>query len=91
VTPKTGSINGGTVLTIIGENFGTVITDNPVQISYNGGVGSTNCYVLTTEATKITCRVDDTIKKDAGESGTVIVFLKTSEEAVCDSSVCGGF
>lgn len=50
-----GSIYGGTILTITGTNFGTAKTDNPVQISYNGGVGSTNCYVLTTEATKITC------------------------------------
>ena len=35
--------------------------------------------------------MDDKITKTAGESGTVIVFLKTSEEAVCDNSVCGGF
>jgi len=47
--------------------------------------------VQTTEATKITCRVDNTLNKTAGESGTVIVFLKTSEEAKCETSVCGGF
>jgi len=47
----TGSIYGGTVITITGTNFGTQKTDNPVQISYNGGVGSTNCFVLTTAAT----------------------------------------
>ena len=44
-TPNTGSIYGGTLLTITGTNFGTVATDNPVQISNNGGVGSINCYV----------------------------------------------
>ena len=32
VVPKTGSIYGGTVLTITGTNFGTVKTDNPVNI-----------------------------------------------------------
>ena len=30
ISPKLGSLNGGTVLTIIGKNFGTVKTDNPV-------------------------------------------------------------
>jgi hypothetical protein len=29
-TPTTGSIYGGTLLTITGRNFGTEITDNPV-------------------------------------------------------------
>lgn len=63
VTPKKGSIKGGNILTITGTNFGTVKTDNPVSIVYNGALGATPCYVLTTEATKITCRVDDTITK----------------------------
>ena len=45
VSPKTASTMGGTLLTIKGTNFGTVKTDNPVQISYNGGVGATPCYV----------------------------------------------
>ena len=30
ISPKVGSIYGGTILTIIGTNFGTQITDNPV-------------------------------------------------------------
>jgi hypothetical protein len=91
VSPKSGSIYGGNILTIQGTNFGTEKTDNPVQISFNGGVGSVNCFVLTTMATQITCRVDDTIEKEAGSEGLVIVFLKTSEESVCDNSVCGGY
>jgi len=61
VSPMTASIYGGTILTITGTNFGTEKTDNPVQISYNGGVGSTNCYILTTMATEITCQLDETI------------------------------
>jgi len=91
VSPKTGSIYGGNILTIQGTNFGTEKTDNPVQISFNGGVGSVNCFVLTTMETQITCRVDDTIEKEAAEEGLVIVFLKTYEEAVCDLSICGGY
>jgi hypothetical protein len=30
ISPKTGSIYGGTLVTITGDNFGTVKTDNPV-------------------------------------------------------------
>jgi hypothetical protein len=59
----TASIKGGTLLTIQGTNFGTVKTDNPVQISYNGAVGSTDCFVQTTQHDKITCRIDETVKK----------------------------
>jgi hypothetical protein len=91
VSPMISSIYGGAILTITGTNFGTVSTDNPVQISYNGAVGSTHCFVLTTMATEITCMVDDTITKTTSDVGTVIVFLKTSEEATCASAVCGDF
>jgi len=51
VSPMTGSIYGGTILTITGTNFGTVKTDNPVSIVYNGALGATSCFVLTTSAT----------------------------------------
>jgi hypothetical protein len=61
VSPKVASIYGGTVITIQGTNFGYEATDNPVQISYNGGVDSTDCFVLTSSPTKITCRIDPSI------------------------------
>ena len=44
-SPTTGSIYGGTLLTITGTNFGNEFTDNPVQISSNGALGSINCFV----------------------------------------------
>jgi hypothetical protein len=44
-SPMKGSIYGGTLLTINGQNFGDEYTDNPVQISTNGGVDSIDCYV----------------------------------------------
>lgn len=50
-SPKRGSIYGGQLLTIKGENFGTMKTDNPVQISKGGGKGSLDCFVQTTSAT----------------------------------------
>ena len=77
---------GGTLITITGTNFGDEFTDNPVQISYNGGVGSTDCFLQSTSATEIVCRVDDSIDKSENtDPATLVVFLKTSEEAVCDS------
>ena len=88
VTPKVSSIYGGALLTITGTNFGNEKTDNPVQISYNGGVGSTNCYVQTSTPTQITCRVDDTVQFDNTKTGEVVVFLKTSEEATCEGTTC---
>ena len=93
VTPKIGSIYGGTELTITGTNFGNVYTDNPVSIVYNGAVGATSCLVQQTSATEIKCRVDDTIDRTAEAStlGTVVVFLRTSEEAPCAQGVCSNF
>jgi hypothetical protein len=45
ISPNTGSIYGGTLITIQGTNFGDVYTDNPVQLSFDGGLGNINCYV----------------------------------------------
>jgi len=42
-TPKIGSIYGGTLVTITGTNFGTVRTDNPVQINF--GSSAIDCFV----------------------------------------------
>jgi hypothetical protein len=50
-SPMSGSIYGGALLTIEGSNFGDVYTDNPVQISKSGGVGSIDCFVQETSAT----------------------------------------
>jgi hypothetical protein len=45
VTPTVGSIHGGTLVTIEGTNFGTQKTDNPVELSTHGGIGSIKCFV----------------------------------------------
>jgi hypothetical protein len=34
ISPKRGSVNGGTLLTITGTNFGKELTDNPVELAY---------------------------------------------------------
>jgi len=48
-SPSSGSIYGGTIITITGENFSDNILDNPVK------VGDNYCDVLTTNSTTITC------------------------------------
>lgn len=58
VSPLQGSIYGGTLLTIKGSNFGNVYTDNPVQISFLGAIGSRHCFVEKTGPTEIQCRID---------------------------------
>lgn len=49
ISPTYGSIYGGTIITITGENFSDNILDNPVK------VGDSYCDVLTTNSTTITC------------------------------------
>lgn len=49
-SPSTGSIYGGTLITITGRVFSTEASDNPVK------VGTTDCLVETTSPTEITCR-----------------------------------
>jgi hypothetical protein len=58
-------------------------------LSYSGGLGNVDCFVQTTSATEITCRIDsDTTEATSGQGAELIVFLKTSEEAKCEDSVC---
>ena len=83
-SPMTGSIYGGTLLTITGNNFGNVYTDNPVQISNNGGIGSIDCFVQETSDTEIKCRIESGLEKAGGVEDDMVVFLKTSEEATCE-------
>jgi hypothetical protein len=91
-SPNTGSIYGGTLLTIHGTNWDPKVKENnPVQISYNGALGSTHCFVQTTAVDKITCRIqefEEKDKKEDGKEGKMLVFLKTSEEAACENPKC---
>ena len=74
ISPLTGSMYGGTVLTITGYTFSDDMLDNPIQI------GSNDCYIIDSSATEITCR---TPYRPAitEEDEDVYVYLKTSELA----------
>ena len=69
-----GSVLGGTLVTIDGVNFSDDLYDNPVK------VGDNWCLVQTTSVTQITCRVMETYT-DVIKHAVVITFLRTSEEA----------
>ena len=76
ISPQQGSILGGTLLTITGNHYGTVPSDNPVK------VGDNYCLVEETSEFEIKCRI--TISKPTVPStAEVIVFAKTYEEANC--------
>jgi hypothetical protein len=79
--PRSGSLNGGTLITITGYNFSTDILDNPVRIGY------TDCLVESSSNTEVKCR---TLPRMEGVAGTedFIVFLKTSEESECTVNPC---
>lgn len=55
ITPSSGSVVGGTVLTITGTNFSTILNENQVVI---GESGFDYCIILTATATELTCRVN---------------------------------
>lgn len=52
ISPSSGSNLGGTLLTLTGEHFGNVATDNPVTV--NGH----DCLVQTTSEFEVTCRIE---------------------------------
>ena len=80
-SPSSGSVYGGTLLTINGYTFSSLITDNPVMI------GAYECPVISSSANSITC-LTPLRPNTSPETDIISVFLKTSEEATC--SVGGG-
>ena len=74
ISPLSGSVLGGTLVTIDGVNFSDDPYDNPVK------VGNNWCLVQTTSVTQITCRVMETYVEEIS-TVLVLTFLATSEEA----------
>jgi len=79
LSPTSGSLNGGTLLTITGYTFSDSISDNIVK------VGNAYCDMIESSETEIKCRTPKRALQEAG-TDSVIVFLKTSEEAVWTTS-----
>lgn len=77
ISPVTGSVLGGTLLTLTGAHYGRVATDNPVK------VGDHYCIVESVMDTEIKCRIT-LDQPQVVASAEVIVFAKASEEMVCN-------
>lgn len=78
ISPTQGSVYGGSVLTITGTNFSTVISDQAVK------VGNTYCDIFAATTTQLTCRIRMTgLTEDANGDYLVLVVLAASSEATC--------
>jgi hypothetical protein len=58
-SPTTGSIYGGTLITITGTNWSKDPKNNPVSIVFNGALGSSECTVKESSETQIKCRIQE--------------------------------
>jgi len=79
ISPTSGSINGGTVLTLTGYTFSDDGTDNQVDI------GDHTCSIIESSAYEIKCRTPSRAVKEETTEG-VYVYLKASEQAVWTTS-----
>jgi hypothetical protein len=62
--PKSGSVYGGSLVTITGGHFSDIATDNPVKFGYNWVRGVNHyCFVQTTSDSEITCRMATDYKR----------------------------
>lgn len=71
--PKSGSLRGGTIVTIEGQNFDFDPQNNPVNIGYE------HCEIISSSPEKIVLRTPDL--KNTERVQPLIVGLKASEEA----------
>ena len=81
VSGSSGSVEGGHLITISGQNFSAVPTDNQVVFGDNSDM----CRIESATATEIKCR---TMKPKEVLSGpqTVYVFGRITEEAICSGT-----
>lgn len=74
--PTSGSIYGGTLITISGYHFSDEAADNPLTI------GGMSCNVEESSEFEIQCRMQD-LAVESGTEGQILIFMKMSEEATC--------
>jgi hypothetical protein len=85
VSPTSGSVFGGTVLTITGTNFSTTILDQAVK------VGDFLCDILSATTTQLICRIRPTgytIDNVATGLDVVVVLAASFESSCVDSTTC---
>lgn len=83
ISPLTGSINGGTILTITGNNFSPDPTENQVFI---GSAVNWFCEIITSSATQIQCRTPPIHPSETALNQTVDVYGRITVQANCTGS-----
>ena len=84
IQPLTGSIYGGSKLTITGGPFSTNPEENIVKVGYKWWEYINNyCYIISETETEVTCRLPLDLNREAKEY-EVIAFASTYEEANCE-------
>jgi len=83
ITPNSGSIFGGTLITLTGKNWGKEFTDNPVEIYFSKELFGTDCLLEKSSPTEIKCRVFAKSPIADGREGILKVHLKVSETSNC--------
>ena len=84
LSPNSGSKEGGTLLTITGDNFSPTLNENQVVI---GESGHDYCIIQTASEKKLTCIVNKPAEVLVGEQ-KVYVIGRAQEEAVCPEEFC---
>lgn len=82
ISPATGSMNGGTIITISGKNFSPVLAENQV---YVGNAINWNCIMLTATTDTITCRTPPMNQNYTLEQPVVVVG-RAMEESECSGT-----
>ena len=84
ISQSSGSVEGGHLLTLTGDNFSTVLTDNQVIFGESANLSNV-CAVQTATKTTITC-LTPKISPPLETPQPVRVIGKLTEESVCTGS-----
>ena len=84
IQPRTGSIYGGTKLTVTGGPFSLDNGENFVKVGYKWWEEIDHyCYVISSTETEVTCRLPLDLNREV-KSYDVIAFAATYEESNCE-------
>lgn len=87
-TPTSGSIFGGSKITVQGGPFTEDLDDTIIKVGTNWWDGfNQQCYILTTSENEVTCRLPLDLNRQAKEY-ELLAISSTYEEANCEFNDC---
>ena len=84
ISPASGSLNGGTLITVTGEGFST-ITDQMLVLL---GTQDNLCIIQSTESTTFTCLTSEIYTKEEDTDYEFILYGRLTDRATCPSGSC---